>query len=152
MTLCIRGLTPAPAPGVIAWGFLVPYYLMSLDWRLRLTEWQAVLKKEHRKGSWKGMLKAILSGPVPRRVWQSRMRICLKCPIYNPTLKQCRCPIRGFEHMGCGCYAPFEAMWSAPYPKGCWAAQDNQALGWPAYRRSGSWPRTKAVLGFLLGR
>lgn len=83
-----------------------------------IREWRAVLKEENRRGSWRGMLKAILSGGVTLRAWRRRMRVCLKCPVFDGELRRCRSYWP--REAGCGCYTVWLAKTRRPYAKGCW--------------------------------
>lgn len=81
-------------------------------------EWRAVLEAEAKEGQkvsfWK-MVRARLSGKASRQLWRRRMRVCVRCPIYNRKLRQCR-----RDKLGCGCYTLFTATAWRPYAKGCW--------------------------------
>lgn len=68
--------------------------------------------------------------------WRARLRVCQKCPVYDPSLRRCR-PYDG-SSLGCGCYVPFMAAVDKPYvdredPRviGCWGYVEFQGeIGW----------------------
>lgn len=98
-------------------------------------EWQAVLAEEGRTVSrWsmvKAMVRAVLSGGTSLRVWNRRMRICRRCPIYDRELRRCRGPLIGGVRPGCGCYVPFSAKTRRPYEDGCWGRTHlGHPFGW----------------------
>lgn len=129
----------------------------EMNWRRRIPQWMLLVEAESSKGSRLGlalkMLRAILSGPVPRRVWRRRMRKgCFKCPIYNPVTKACRPIHPEFKHLGCGCYTPFSALWARPYRNGCWGRDHMENIGWPAYFHANRWAQFVAIMRFLVGK
>lgn len=120
--------------------------------RKRITQWIEAIRRASGAGAhipWLGMVRAFLSGPVPRRVWFHRLSVCRKCPVFNRSGWICRSPLHGYENTGCGCFIPFSALSAAPYPQGCWIAEasENQA-GWPAYVFPSRWAKLRAVLRF----
>lgn len=135
-----------------------------LHWRKRISEWRTVMAQKGVKVSIVSLARAVLSGPVPADVWRDRMRVCLRCPIYNADLKACRQPNpRGPDYLdlGCGCYTPFSALTAVPYTKagGCWAREITKNAepasareGWGAYLFPSRWAKVRAVWRFLLCR
>lgn len=126
-----------------------------MRWHRRIREWIAVLRLTQGEGTkipWFGLVRAVLSGPVPRTVWRQRIRYgCYQCPVYDRGIHRCRNPLPGYEGTGCGCYLPFSALSAAPYPKGCWAKEvDDEELGWTAYRWPSRWAKLRAVICFIL--
>lgn len=120
---------------------------MSLKFS-RYREWGRVIRVEF--PDWRQLLLALppmlwhglhsLFNPTPKKIWMRRIRICHRCPIYNPGLRQCR---RKYytTPMGCGCYTPFLATIRRPYAKGCWYREFGEtepkdeniiAKGWPS--------------------
>ena len=102
---------------------------------------------------WLGLVRAVLSGPVPRRVWRQRLRYgCFQCPLYSKVngVHLCRSSHPDMMGIGCGCYLPFLALWAAPYAHGCYGKTLVDDIGWPVYRDPRG--RLRAVLDFLLGR
>lgn len=126
-----------------------------LHWSKRLAEWRTVLAQKGVKVSPLALLHAVLSGPVPSDVWRTRIRTCLRCPVYNAELKACYAALSDGRTTGCGCYTPFKALTAAPYSKdgGCWAREitkgDSEPEGWPAYRFSSWREKLGAVWRFV---
>jgi hypothetical protein len=97
----------------------------------RLTEWRVVVKLESRSVA-EVALKAILHAllhpnellAMNRRRWRQKMRVCAKCPVYDPVLKRCR-PYTG-SVLGCGCYVPFMAVIEGH----CWMRRAFGSGGW----------------------
>lgn len=127
-----------------------------MSWGLRLRQWIAALRLAGvAKVPWLGLLRAILSGPVPRRVWRQRLRYgCFQCPLYSKVngVMLCRSSHPDMLGIGCGCYLPFLAMAAAPYPKGCFGKTLADDIGWPLYQHPSVWARLLAPLRFLCGR
>lgn len=94
---------------------------------VRINEWWAILRLEGRSEGVVALLsmihKAFRFG-VTRAEWRTRMRVCIKCPIYNSNLRQCR--PTSHRKMGCGCYTPFLAMTKGE----CWGKTHTENLGW----------------------
>lgn len=128
---------------------------MSLRWRRRIPEWVAALADEKRTAGripWLTMVRAILDGAVPRRVWRERMRSCLRCPLFRRRGWVCRSQLPFYQGAGCGCYVPFKAITPEPYDGGCYgAATFPGRIGWPAYRM-GRWERFWSVVRFCRGK
>lgn len=121
-----------------------------MNWRRRIREWIILLRRERANGiPWWGLVKAILTGPVPRTVWRRRMRICHQCPVFDPYHKACRPIDPDYRHLGCGCYTPFSALTARPYKEGCWGRTMMANIGWSYYLQAS---RFQAVLNFLRGR
>lgn len=122
-----------------------------MNWIKRTRQWVAVVRSHKQKVPWMAMARAILSGPVPRKVWMQRMRHgCFKCPIFDRSNYTCHCPRPGFEHLGCKCYVVFQALTAAPYPTGCWGQQVmGPSLGWPAYHFVSRHQKRRAIFGFI---
>ena len=97
------------------------------------------------------MIRAILSGPVPREVWMRRMRTgCFRCPIFDRSNYTCHCPNPKYRHLGCKCYTPFQALTAAPYSQGCWGFVTMSGnLGWPAHHFTSRREKIRAVLTFI---
>jgi hypothetical protein len=108
----------------------------------RFSEWRQVLKLERKSTPlWKLLLemtwvalKGLPHWRENRRRWRMRMRTCLRCPIYNPELHQCRPAVppgidpKRFENIGCGC-----VVWaSALFLPFCWADEHlpESNIGW----------------------
>lgn len=122
-----------------------------IAWRKRIAEWQTVMAHKGVEVSVLALLRAILSGPVPADVWRDRMRICMRCPVYNRDLKACmqRHPLEPDRILGCGCYTPFKALTAAPYPRGCFARQITDHEGWPNYIFASWRAKFRAVWRFI---
>lgn len=131
----------------------------------RLREWIGVLRWAHGRQvsiPWSKMLVAILSGPVPRSVWRSRIRTCWKCPLFRRELvdpkrrlfiRACSSTHPDFVGLGCQCNTTMLALWAEPYPRGCIARfWGEMEMGWGAYRFPTRWRRFWAPVRFLLGR
>jgi hypothetical protein len=73
------------------------------------------------KGFW-----SVYRHPGMRATWRKKMKVCLKCPIYDPELRRCR-PYDG-SGLGCGCYVPYMALFQGE----CWADEEipEEGLGW----------------------
>lgn len=56
------------------------------------------------KGVWRGFWELRDHG-VSKVEWIRRMKVCMKCPIYDAKYKQCR-----LGNMGCGCYVPYSNL------------------------------------------
>lgn len=135
-----------------------------MNWRQRLWEWREVLRWAHGAGikiPWLGMVRAILTGPVPRAVWRLRIRTCWKCPLFRRELidkkkrlflRACSSVHPDFKGLGCQCSTTMLALSAEPYPGGCIAKFWGSKLGWPAYRFPDRWSRIAAVWRFMLGR
>ncbi len=135
-----------------------------LAWGKRIAEWRAVMAHKGVNVSVLALARAVLSGPVPADVWRDRMRVCLRCPVFNHELKACHKRINdGPYHrdLGCNCYTPFLALTAAPYTKegGCWArevtkeAQPQSAKeGWGAYIFKSQLEKIRAVFRFVFAR
>lgn len=125
-----------------------------MNWPLRLAQWVIALHRARHRVPWLGMLRAILSGPVPRRVWRQRLRYgCYQCPVFDRERLVCRAVPRQIRHLGCDCFVPLSALTAEPYVGGCWGrAALGDTFGWGAYRWPSAWARLLATARFLLGR
>lgn len=127
---------------------------MSLHWGKRIAEWRVVLAHKGVKVSILALVRAVLSGPVPPEVWRARMRVCLRCPVYDHELKACHKVIHDSIYhrvLGCFCYVVFLALTAVPYSPngGCWARELSPTEGWPAYRFPSRWAKVRAVWRFV---
>lgn len=96
---------------------------------LRFRQWLAAVALAGGKVSFIAMLRALMTGQVSKAQWRQRMRVCMKCPVYDPVRKLCRreigAPYEGRygvvytepQVIGCGCYTPYLARTRAPYRK-----------------------------------
>lgn len=99
------------------------------------------------------MLRALASGPVPASVWRDRMRVCLRCPIYDQKLKACRKVMPSVGRiLGCFCFVPYLALTAAPYEHGCWVHEITDGEGWPIYRFHSRKAKIKAVWRFICNK
>jgi hypothetical protein len=132
-----------------------------IHWHRRISEWRTVFWKERANVSVRGLLRAILSGPVPREVWRRRMRYgCGRCPIHARKLIRvdgvltwtglhaCRAEY-GDVKLGCGCLTTAVALSANPYGDGCWAHSIDTNEGWSAYLFTGRWAKVRAVWRFF---
>lgn len=104
---------------------------------------------------WFGLLQAILSGPVPRKIWRARLRYgCFKCPLYSKDngVMLCKSSHPDMLGLGCGCYLPFTALWANPEGAGCFGQSIDLDLGWPPYYWPSRWARIKSTLDFIFNR
>lgn len=124
-----------------------------MNWPLRLAQWVIALHVARQRVPWLGLLRAILSGPVPRAVWRRRLRYgCFQCPLFNRERLTCRGVPKQVRHLGCDCYVVFSAMTAEPYEGGCWGrAALGGDFGWGAVRIPW-WRRPLAVVRFVLRR
>jgi hypothetical protein len=88
-------------------------------------EWLMVMYYEIGWTAFKGVLRGLLElrkHKVGKAEWFRRMRVCMKCPIYNARLRSCRT-----GSMGCGCYVPFSNL----VKKECWGREKyGESFGW----------------------
>lgn len=105
----------------------------------RIKEWFDVLDQERVTRSWKDIAKAlwrmvlgIFGRKVSPVVWRHRMRVCLRCPIFDRKMRRCR-PYASSQ-LGCGCYTPYLCSVAVPYKRGCWAKEafPTRCFGWVA--------------------
>jgi hypothetical protein len=120
-----------------------------LHWRKRIAEWRRVLAQKGVKVSVFALLRALLSGPVPGDVWRDRMRVCMRCPVYDRDLRACYKPLSDGRVVGCGCYCPFKALTAAPYARGCYAREITDNEGGMAYRFPSRWAKVRAIWRFV---
>lgn len=122
-----------------------------MKWLQRTRQWIAVVRAQKKRVPWLTMVRAVLSGPVPREVWMRRMRSgCFRCPVFDRTNYTCHCPHPDYRHLGCKCYTPFMALTAAPYPAGCWGREImGETLGWPRHDFSSARQKRRAILAFL---
>lgn len=129
-----------------------------LHFRKRLSEWRTVLAAKGVKVSTWALVRAVLSGPVPADVWRNRIRVCLRCPVYNRELKTCHNVVPDGRVIGCGCYVPFKALTAAPYRLGCWGREVSkdfkpaERIGWVAHSFTSRWAKIRAVWRFIFNR
>lgn len=125
-----------------------------MRWRHRLKQWIAALRMAGvSRVPWWGLVRAVLSGPVPRHVWRARLRYgCFQCPLYSRPngIHLCRSTHPDMMGIGCGCYLPFTALWANPHGKGCYGRDLDDSIGWPAYIDQRSW--FVRILDFLRGK
>lgn len=131
-----------------------------IHWHRRLREWRTVVWKERASLSVPRLVRAVLSGPVPREVWRRRMRTCLNCPIHArwmirvngvvtwTGLHACRTAHDGAP-LGCGCLTTAVALTANPYGGGCWAASLTPDMGWPAYFWYSRRAKWRAIVGMI---
>ncbi len=118
-----------------------------IHWRKRLREWRTVVWKERASISPWRLLRAAMSGPVPREVWRQRMRTCGRCPVSSRKLIRvngvltwtglhaCRAEY-GDVKLGCGCLTTAVALTANPYGNGCWAHSITENEGWGPHRKN----------------
>jgi hypothetical protein len=127
-----------------------------MNLRKRIPQWTQSVRREHGRGAripWLGMIRALLSGPVPKAVFMHRLSVCRKCPVFDRKRLVCRSTLPGYEYAGCGCLLQFSALAAAPYPRGCWLAEATDGRGgWPAYVWPSRWAKLRSTLYFLIGR
>ena len=78
--------------------------------------------------NWLGLIREAFGGTSSRAVWRYRMRRCIRCPLYDATVKRCR-PYEG-SALGCACYCPLIALF---YRHPCWGRihlPDEPDVGW----------------------
>lgn len=123
---------------------------MALHWKRRLAEWRAVVR-DYGRGHYASMVLAILSGPVPARVWRSRLHKCMRCPILNRERMICRHELPNGGVLGCSCSVTMLALSAAPYERGCWARMVDTSgkEGWPSYHFPNVRAKLRAVWRFL---
>ena len=82
----------------------------------RYRQWLRVVRDEGRRVGLRALVASIAEtlrhGTVSRATWQTRMRDCARCPVYDRPRRTCR---RG--NLGCGCYMPLKAAFKGPQ---CW--------------------------------
>lgn len=135
-----------------------------IHWHRRLREWRTVVWKERSSLSVPRLLRAALSGPVPRQVWRQRMRYgCGRCPIHARKLIRvngvltwtglhaCRGEF-GDVKLGCGCLTTAVALTANPYGDGCWAHSIEPGEGWPKHEFASRWAKWRAVIRFIFSR
>lgn len=125
-----------------------------MNWLFRLAQWVIALHYAKQRVPWFGMLLAILSGPVPRGVWRSRMRYgCYQCPLFNKDRLTCRGVFPPYDKHGCDCYLPLASLTASPYAGGCYGrAKFGGDFGWGAYVFPSRRARFLAPFRFMLGR
>lgn len=69
---------------------------------------------------------------VSRRQWRSRLRACMRCPIYDRETHRCRQESPTLDpvaRLGCGCSCPVKFLFAG---ETCWAREHNiVGVGWP---------------------
>ncbi len=130
--------------------------------RRRLKQWVEALRLAGvRRVPWLGLVRAILSGPVPREVWRVRMRTCYECPLFSTvqmpgTTKRtdrlwlCKSTHPDMVGIGCGCALHYKALAAEPYQNGCFGRGLDPDLGWPAYRFRDWGERLGCVIDFIM--
>lgn len=97
--------------------------------RLLSLWWTAMKAEGHSPVRWALplLLEAVRSMPfVSGRQWRSRMRACMRCPIYHRPTRRCRMEE---PRLGCGCSCPVKFLFAG---ETCWArAEKIEGLGWP---------------------
>ena len=99
----------------------------GLKWK-RLHQWVKVVHMAEDRPNWLGLIREALNGTSKKNVWRSRMRGCIRCPIYDATTRRCR-PYEG-STLGCACYCPLIALF---YRHPCWGRihlPDEPGVGW----------------------
>lgn len=135
-----------------------------INFRKRFTEWRTVVRiYQEQRGPlplWH-MVKSILAGPVPRKVWRERLlKGCKNCPVFcreeqaMPDGRKWRLNACAGPHgSGCGCWCPSVAISTNPNGHGCWGYTYTAGeIGWPEYRYRSLWHRVKVTIGFLFGK
>lgn len=88
-------------------------------------EWLMVMYYEIGWSAFKGVLRGLFElrkHKVSKAEWMRRMKVCMKCPIYDARLRSCRT-----GSMGCGCYVPFSNL----VKKKCWGREKyGDWFGW----------------------
>lgn len=140
-----------------------------MNWKKRLRQWLLVLRLENKsvgKLPWLTMVMAVLSGPVPRRVWRERIRFgCARCPLYSTVqpkgtkkrtdlLHLCKSTHPLFAGLGCGCAVNIAAMTASPYAHGCFGRNlpIKPELGWGPHVWPHWWSRYFAIIDFIRGK
>lgn len=72
-----------------------------------------------------GGVRMMVGGKVDRREYFGRMRVCVRCDLFDSGLGRCR-PFVG-SRIGCGCYMPFKGVFSRG---GCWKDEVGISGGW----------------------
>lgn len=104
---------------------VIPILLGHKGYMRMFWQWVRVMWRERGvdafKGVWRGYWMIRHHG-VSKVEWIRRMKVCMKCPIYDNLYKACR-----LGKMGCGCYVPFSNL----VKKQCWS-RDHYGLsfGW----------------------
>ena len=105
---------------------LVKSNLLGQDEAMKMfLEWLRVLWREIGfnaiKGVWRGFWELRHHG-VSKAEWMRRMKVCMKCPIYDARYRQCR-----LGNMGCGCYVPYSNL----VHNQCWMRKKyGKGFGW----------------------
>lgn len=90
-------------------------------------EWIKVMYREIGLEAFKGVLRGLLElrkHKVGKAEWIRRLRVCMKCPIYDAKYRSCRT-----GSMGCGCYVPFSNL----VKDKCWGREKyGEWFGWGA--------------------
>lgn len=126
-----------------------------MKWRKRIKQWFEVLRWAHGRDvkiPWLGLVRALLSGPVPRAVWRERLRYgCYRCILFNGKYRACSSTHPRHLGVGCSCYLPFAALTAQPYEHGCFGYETLEGrIGWPAYRWPSRWAKARAIICFIL--
>ena len=101
----------------------------------RIREWiVAVLRATQEDGRIATFVNILKHVPrakkIERRLWRRRVKVCLRCPIYNRKYKTC-----DRDGMGCMCYTPLNALL---LQDPCWGYEEfDGELGWPGTASAG---------------
>jgi hypothetical protein len=112
---------------------------------------------------WWTMMRAIISGPVPRSVWRARMRTCMTCDLYSTVqpegttkrtdrLHLCKSTHPDLLGVGCGCAVNVSALTANPYGAGCVGRNFAPDLGWGPYHHPSLRARLWAPVRFFFGK
>lgn len=132
-----------------------------VNWRRRFPQWLEVLKIEQRSAGrlpWLTMVRALLTGVVPRAVWRQRMRVCMRCELFSTVhgktgkLYMCKSTHPDLLGVGCGCAVNISALSANPYGYGCYGRMLYPDLGWGPHFWKGRWDRLKSVIDFVRRR
>jgi len=98
------------------------------------------------------LIRTVLQGTVPRKVWRARMRCCQTCPLFRKELHLCKSTHRSFLGLGCHCSVFTIALFPNPNGAGCFGNTHVPGrIGWPAYKM-GFLERVWSPIRFLLRR
>jgi len=86
----------------------------------RIKEWFVVLKLAGASAIPAIIMTLLTAKPVGKRTWRTRMRRCMRCPVYDRMLRRCWAS-DGDREWGCKCYMPFKAL----FAEHGWMAETN---------------------------
>jgi hypothetical protein len=130
----------------------------EVNWPYRIGQWLVALHFARQRAPWWRMIRALMSGTVPRSVWRERMRYgCYQCPVFNKERLTCRGAVPQVSRLGCDCFIPLLALTAEPYisseGSGCWGrAALGGEFGWGAYKFPTRGARLVSPIRFLLGK